>query len=189
MKRTGSIASSVGPAVTTMKRPASPWDDPSASSIAASMRSSDASRPGPISPDASGPVSGSITRTPRARSAATFACVAAFCHICVSIAGATMTGAEVASTVVATRSSENPCARRASTWAVAGATTTTSAWRPMATWPAARSSCMENISISTGRCVSAWNVSGVTNSAALFVMTTWTVAPACISRRASSTIL
>jgi len=99
--------------------------------------------------------------------------------MCVSIAGATMTGADVARTVVATRSSENPCARRASTWAVAGATTTTSAWRPMATCPAARSSCIENISISTGRWVSAWKVSGVTNSAALFVMTTCTVAPDC----------
>jgi hypothetical protein len=64
---------------------------------------------------------------PRDRSVATFACVAAFCHICVSMAGAKTRGASVASTVVAIRSSENPFARRARTCAVAGAITTTSA--------------------------------------------------------------
>src|SRR5947207_8247173 len=51
MKRTGSIASSVGPAVTTTDRPVSPWDPPSASSITASMRSRVARRPGPTGCD------------------------------------------------------------------------------------------------------------------------------------------
>src|SRR5437667_241621 len=53
----------------------------------------------------------------------------------------------------------------------------------MATWPAARSSCMANISTSTGRYVSAWKVRGVTNSVAPLDITTWTVAPACTRRR------
>ena len=43
--------------------------------------------PGPMSPEASGPDSGSTMRTPRARRRATLSCVAAFCHMCVSMAG------------------------------------------------------------------------------------------------------
>ena len=45
------------------------------------------------------------------------------------------------------------------------------------------------MSTSTGRYVSAWNVSGATNSVAPFVMTTCTVAPACVRWRASSMAL
>src|SRR5207237_228697 len=139
------------------RHPPRPRDAACAPSISAAMRSSDASRPGPLAPEASGPLSGSTTRMPRRRSAETFSCVAAFRHMCVSIAGTTITGADVARTVVDTRSSESPCARRAIACAVAGATTTTSACRPIATWPAARSSCISNMSTSTGRYVSAWN--------------------------------
>ena len=62
-----------------------------------------------------------------------FSCVAGFCHMCVSIAGAMTTGALVASTVVAMRSSAMPFARREMTCAVAGATTMTLASRPIAT--------------------------------------------------------
>src|SRR5438093_83724 len=168
------------------RRPARAAEDESASTTAASVFSSDARRPGPTSPEASGPDSGSTTRTPRALSRAIFSCVAGFCHMCVSIAGAMTTGALVASTVVAMRSSAMPFARREMTCAVAGATTMTSASRPIATCPTARSSCIWNISTSTGRYVSAWNVIGRTNSVAERLMTTCTVAPACVSRRASS---
>src|SRR5687768_3158598 len=126
---------------------------------------------------------------PRDRSVCTLACVAGFCHMCVSIAGQTITGARAASTVVASRSSANPWASRATTCAVAGAMTMRSACCPIATCPAARSSSWPNISSSTGRYVSAWKVSGRTNSAAERVMTTCTVAPACVRWRASSTAL
>ena len=88
---------------------------------------------------------------PRARRASTFACVAGLDHMCVSMAGAMTSGACAASTVVPMRSSANPFASRASRWAVAGAITTTSACCPIATWPAARSSNVPNISTSTGR--------------------------------------
>ena len=48
------------------------------------------------------------------------ACVAAFCHISVCIAGATTSGAAVARTVVPSRSSARPAASFASVFAVAG---------------------------------------------------------------------
>jgi len=71
--------------------------------------------------------------------------------MCVSIAGAMTSGACDASTVVPMRSPAKPLASRAIVCAVAGAMTRTSACCPIATWPAARSSKVPNISTSTGR--------------------------------------
>ena len=65
----------------------------------ARSRSGSASRPAPTSPPASRPDSGSTTCTPRRRSVARFSCTAACSHISVCIAGATSTGARVASSV------------------------------------------------------------------------------------------
>jgi hypothetical protein len=149
--RTGSIGSSVGPAVTMTRLPASAVDVDSASSIAALMASTDARRPWPTSPLASSPLSGSTMIAPRSRSVATFACVAGLAHMWVSIAGAMTSGACEARTVVPMRSSAKPLASRAIVCAVAGATTMTSACCPIATWPVARSSNVPNISTSTGR--------------------------------------
>ena len=64
--------------------------------VAASMRawisSGSAMRPTPSSPSASSPSAGPTISTPRARSVATFSCVAGCCHIRVFIAGATRIG-------------------------------------------------------------------------------------------------
>ena len=54
-------------------------------------------------------------------------CVMGFSYMCTFIAGAIMTGAVVASSVVVSRSSASPCAILAITFAVQGATRTRSA--------------------------------------------------------------
>jgi hypothetical protein len=63
------------------------------------------SRPGPNSPHAIGPSSGSSTVTPRLRRVAILAWVAGCCHMRTFIAGATTTGLSVASRTVVARSS------------------------------------------------------------------------------------
>ena len=65
-------------------------------------------RPAPSQPQASAPASGPTKATPRARSVARFACVAGCSHMFTFIAGATSTGARVASSTVVTRSSARP---------------------------------------------------------------------------------
>jgi len=69
------------------------------------------------------PSSGPTTATPRATSAAMFACVAGCCHIRTFIAGATSTRLSVASNNVDARSSASPAAIFARMSAEAGATT------------------------------------------------------------------
>ena len=86
-----------------------------------------ARRPSPASPPASRPVSGPTTWTPRRRSVARLSCTAGCSHISVCMAGATSTGARVASSVAVSRSSEIPAAYLPSSFAVAGATTIRSA--------------------------------------------------------------
>ncbi len=85
------------------------------------------SRPGPNSPQAIGPSSGSITAIPRSRSAVILAWVAGFSHIRTFIAGIAMTGLSVASSSVVARSSAIPWVILASRSAVAGQTTIRSA--------------------------------------------------------------
>ena len=123
MKRTESIGSRVPPAVT---RTRSPSHDPRAAgrsaSTSASRRSGDGSLPTPFSPrDASAPSSGSITRTPRSRSVARFAWVAASAYIRSFIAGATARGAGQARNDVLTIESAIPAASLATVLADAGA--------------------------------------------------------------------
>ena len=83
--------------------------------------------PTPSQPHASSPVSGPITCAPRSRSSARFACVAGWLHMFTFIAGATSSGARVASSRVEARSSARPQAIFASRSALAGATSTSSA--------------------------------------------------------------
>ena len=134
MKRTGSIGSRVGPAVTRTRRPARSRL-PRRRDAASAISSGSASRPSPTSPSASSPAPGRPTWTPRARSAARFSCVTGFRHMRVFMAGATSTGQVAASTVVVTASSAMPARMRARRSAVAGATTTRSAIRASARWP------------------------------------------------------
>ena len=110
-----------------------------------------------------------------ARSVSTFATVAGCRHISVCIAGATTTGADVASSVVPSRSSARPAAIEASVLAVAGATITRSALRPRATWrTSATSSCTEVV---TGLRLIASHVVSPTKRSASAVGTTCTSWP------------
>ena len=75
------------------------------------------------------------------------------------------------------------------TLAVAGATTSRSDSMARATCSIASSDSGSKMSVTTGRCVMARNVSGVTNRAAPLVKATLTRAPACVSLLARSTAL
>ena len=66
---------------------------------------------------------------------ATFALVAGCSHIAGFIAGATSTGARLASSTVEAKSVVSPCAMRASILALAGATTIRSGQRARRIWP------------------------------------------------------
>ena len=125
--RTGSSASSVRPAPINTRSPFMLWRTRSSSSVASTIAPTSASRPGPASPEASGPESGPTKRNPRARSVRTVLCVAAFRHISTSIAGATSTGARVARTSAVSASGAPPCTKRDIRSAVAGAITIASA--------------------------------------------------------------
>ncbi len=102
------------------------------------------------------------------------------------IAGASNTGHGAARMEVVTASSPMPARMRAMRFAVAGATMKRSAERPSSRCPKMASPLLLNRSLITGWPVSAWKVTGVTNSVALRVMTTRTQAPRFISSRASS---
>ena len=97
------------------------------------MTSGSSMRPGPESAPVSWPLAGPMTVTPRLRSVAMFATVAAFRHISVCIAGAMTSGAVEARTVLPRRSSAMPAASFAIVFAVAGAITMRSADWPIAT--------------------------------------------------------
>ena len=71
-----------------------------------------------------------MTCTPRRRSVSRFSCTAGCSHISVCIAGASSTGARVASSVAVSRSDEIPAAYAPINRAVAGATRTRSACWP-----------------------------------------------------------
>ena len=127
--RTGSMGSHVGPAVTTIRRPARSRPRDAASSTAARMSSGSAIRPTPSSPAASGPLAGPTTTVPRSSRARTLAWVAGCSHMTLCMAGATTSGQVASRRVEVSRSSAIPPESLAMTFAVAGATTATSAPR------------------------------------------------------------
>ena len=137
MKRTGSIGSRVPPAVTSTRRPShSPVGPGSAASTASSSCSGAGSRPAPHSPrEASAPVSGSITITPRSRSVSRFAWVAASAYMRSFMAGATSRGAVHARNEVVSIESAAPEASFATVFAEAGATMKASALAATSRWP------------------------------------------------------
>ena len=106
-----------------------------------------------------------------------------------SIAGATSSGAPVASAVTLMGSSARPRASFASMWAVAGATTMTCAAWASATCSIASGEPGSNRSTSTGRCVILRKVRGVTNRVAECVISTSTSAPPWVSLLARSAAL
>ncbi|GAV37112.1 hypothetical protein ROTAS13_04805 [Roseomonas sp. TAS13] len=119
-----------------------------------------------------------------------FATVAGCAHMAQFIAGATSTGAVVASSAAPARSSAIPAAMRASRSAEAGATTTMSCPRARAIWPRpSASSSSDQRSCARGRLVMACSACGVTKRAPPSVSSPVTEAPALPSRRASSSAL
>jgi hypothetical protein len=175
MKRTGSIGSRVPPAVTTTRRPDRSSGLParrSRPSAAAKISGGSGSRPLPVSLPVSRPTAGSSTIAPRDRSVATFARVAGCSHISVCIAGAYRVGQRAVSSVFVRRSSARPFAARASRSAVAGATTTREAARPIRTCGTSWTSC--HTSVATGCPDRAAQVGAPTNSRAAAVGTTRT---------------
>ena len=146
-------------------------------------------RPLPTSPDASLPSIGPANLTPLDFNVSTLCAVALLAHIWASIAGATIRGALVARAVAPSGSSARPIANFAIVLAVAGATTITSAPKASATWSMFKSEFDSNRPTVTGRCVSASNVVGPTNSDAPDVITTSTCAPLCTNLLARSAAL
>ena len=110
------------------------------SAISSHTASGSGRRPGPNSPQAISPSSGSSTLTPASRSRPILRCVASCCHIFTFIPGTASTGLSVARISVVPRSSAIPAAILASRSAVAGQTTTRSAWRESWIWPISASS-------------------------------------------------
>ena len=115
-KRTASIGSRVPPAVTSTRRPTSSGERRGRGRPASAPRSPRAARRAragarrpPRRPRPAGPLPGSSTATPRARSVATFACVAGCSHMRSFIAGATSSGQVAASAALVSRLSARPC--------------------------------------------------------------------------------
>ena len=188
MKRTGSIASRVGPAVTTACFPDSgPLEQRPAS--ASRISSGSDMRPSPVSPQAWKPAPGPMTAMPRLRKVARFCWVAALLHISRFIAGATAIGRSLARHSVVSRSLAMPAARRARKSALAGATRMASGQRASSIWPIAASAWGSNRLVRTWRPDSAWKVSAPTNSCAASVIATCTSAPASFSLRTRSAAL
>ena len=135
-----SIGSRVPPAVTSTRRPRQPAagavvlsgsagvpperDRTPASAASHALRSCSGSarRPTPCSPlEARRPTPGSTICTPRSRSVARFACVAACSYMWLFIAGATSTGQVAASAQLVRMLSASPAASLAIVFAEAGA--------------------------------------------------------------------
>ena len=187
--RTGSSGSWVPPALTTMLRPRRSPFAPSVCAMRPSSSGVSASRPHPVSPEASLPLPGPTMTAPRSLSVCAFCRTAGCSHMLASIAGATSRGAPVASAVTLMGSSARPRASFASMWAVAGATASRSAACASATCSMASGEPGSNRSVSTGRWVTLRKVRGVTNRVAEYVMSTSTAAPPCVSLLARSAAL
>ena len=170
------MASCVGPAVTRTCLPARSC---SVSAFSMPQRSVgvSGSLPRPLSPQARWPASGSMMWKPRFLSAARFSCVTGLSYMPVFIAGATTTGALVASSVVVTMSSAMPCAALAMTLAVAGAITNTSAAFASEMCSTSHGKLRSNVSTTVRLPDSVSNVIGAINWVADSVISTWTVAP------------
>ena len=105
------------------------------------------------------------------------------------LAGATKTGALVASSVVDSMSSAMPWAILAMMFAVAGATTIISALWASETWPTRQLSSRTKVSVATGLADRVSKVCGQTNLQAFWVMMTKTCAPDLRKREVRSQAL
>ena len=173
IERTGSIASAVGPAVTSTRLPASDlgWKN---ASISPKISSGSSMRPMPVSPQAWSPGAGPASSTPSLRSCETFLCVAALSHIWRFIAGAIISGQSRARHSVESRSSARPCTTLAMKFAEPGATTMSSRSRDNSMCPMLSATRGSQRSVHTVWPDSACIVTGVMNLHAASVITTRT---------------
>mgnify|MGYP002062386975 CR=1 FL=1 len=118
MKRTGSIGSRVGPAVTSARRPAS-RPSPQRACRYSRIAAGSLMRPAPWSPQACSPTAGPTNSTPRAANRATLSVVVGCPHMAWFIAGAINSGASEARHSVDSRSCARPAAVLAMKSAVA----------------------------------------------------------------------
>ena len=187
--RTASTGSRVPAAVTRTRFPASAPPPPSARPTASTISAGSAIRPGPLpSPAARGPSAGPTRSYFRASfSRARLLRVMGCANMRSFMAGATTTGAPVATITVVSRSLARPLAARAMKSAVAGATQTQSAPRPSemcsAAPPAAKMSTRGPLPVTPS------NDRGATNLRAERVRTTSTSAPRSVRSRATWTAL
>ena len=181
------MASNVGPAVTSTCWPASTFGAKLATIRSCSCCGS-SMRPSPISPQACSPWPTPITCAPSWEICARLRWVAGCAHISRFMAGATSNGlpAGRARQVRLTSSSARPCASRAMKSALQGASTITSASRPMRMCGMLSGLRASHWLRTTGRPESACMVTGVMNWQAASVIITCTVAPLLISSRHSS---
>ncbi len=183
------MRSRVGPAVTSTFSPRRSSRGCKMRIASATICSGSLMRPAPTSPHARKPLSGPIKRTPRFVSVRRLLCVASAVHMPVFIAGASKIGALVASRVVVSISSATPQASLAMRFAVAGAITKSCAFLASSTCSTSQRSGRAKVSVITGRPLSVSKVSGATNCAAFFVITTSISAPSFLSRETTSAAL
>ena len=174
-KRTGSIISRVGPAVTSTRRPANSRGGTSSFSTAATICSGSTMRPTSSSPQARCPRAGPAKRAPQRERRSTLRWLARQFHMAAFIAGASRMGQRMAMKAVESKSSAMPLANLPSALAVAGATTNNSAHLASEIWAILLRAA--NISRHTGLPLSVSSVNGAMNSQACAVMTTRTSAP------------
>ena len=127
IKRTGSIASRVPPAVTRTRLPRKSFFTLTRFSNSPIIVSVSGNLPWPTSSPVNLPTAGSKIVKPRVLSVFTFSCVAGSCHICGCIAGTIKTGTSRAKTKLVSKSSARPAVIRAIKSAVAGAIISASA--------------------------------------------------------------
>jgi hypothetical protein len=176
----------------------------SAASTRASSSSGSGRRPRPCSPrEARRPSPGSITSTPRSRSVARLAWVAASAYIRSFIAGARSRGASQARKEVASIESAKPPASLAIVLAEAGATMKASQFEASSRWPigswkpvsvsspgkAPRIGSRSNSEVRTGAPTIPSNEAAPTKRSAFSVIRTRTPWPASVARRANSSDL
>ena len=184
------MASWVAPAVTKIRLPAKSFEKPMARTASYNSRSVSGSFPRPESPQARLPLSGSTNKTPRCFNLSIFSWVAQFSNIAVFMAGATSMGAFVASATVDSMSSAIPAAILAMMLAVAGTMYKRSAHFAKAMCSTSQTAgALNMLSSATIFCDMVRNVNGVTNSAAAFVIITFTSAPCLRSLLIKSGVL
>ena len=182
IKRTGSIASIVGPAVTNTCIPSISFLCAISFKICSTISRSSGNFPFPVSPQARCPTSGSMTCQPYFFKSSMLSCVTGFSYILVFIAGAISFGHRQARAVVVNISSAMPWASLAITFALAGATTNRSARFASSTCSTWNWKFRSNVSVRHLFPVNVSKVTGVINCNAFSVMITCTSA-CCFFKR------